>query len=76
MLTERPPTQNVSPTPIFLELNVLLEKTDISALLQKQTIAEFNSKHLQTLMWELVPESPVSASKPIQVSAQQQAEFD
>ena len=53
MLTERPPTQNVSPTPISLGLNVLFEKTDISAFLQKQTIAEFSSEHLQTLMQEL-----------------------
>ena len=76
MLTERPPTQNVSPTPVSLGLNVLLEKTNISALLQEQTIAEFNSKHLQTLMWELVPESPMVVSKSIQESAQQQVEVD
>ena len=29
MLTERPPTQRVSPTPVSLGLNVLLEKTDL-----------------------------------------------
>ena len=74
MLTERPPTQNVSPTPISLGLNVLFEKTDISAFLQKQTIAEFSSEHLQTLMQELTPETPISPSKPRQASVQQQVE--
>ena len=76
MLTERPPTQRVSPTPVSLGLNVLLEKTDLSAFRQEQTIAGFNFKHLQTLMWELVPESPMFASKSIQESTQQQVEVD
>ena len=74
MLTGRPPTQNVSPTPISLGLNVLFEKTDISGFLQKQTIAEFSSEHLQTLMQELPSEIPISPSKPRQASLQQRVE--
>ena len=76
MLTGRPPTQNVSLTPISLGLNVLFEKTDIKAFLQKQTIAEFSSEHLQTLMWKNAPEIPIPSSEPVQASAQQQAESD
>ena len=76
MLTERPPTPNVSPTPISFGLNVLLEKTDLSALLQEQAIAEFSSEHLQTLMWKIVPEVPMSFSKPIKASEQEQIELD
>ena len=43
MLTERPPIQNVSPISLSLGLNVLFEKTDLSALLQKLAMAEFSS---------------------------------
>ena len=75
MLTERLPTQHTSSTPISMELNALLEKTDISAFFQKQAIAEFSSGHLQTLMWKIVPEVPMSFSKPIKASEQEQVEF-
>ena len=59
MLTERQPTQHVSSTPVSLGLNVLFGKIDISALLQKQAVAEFSSKHLQTLMWKIAPKGPI-----------------
>ena len=71
MLTERQPTQHVSSTPISLELNALFEKTNINALLQEQAIAEFSSKHLQTLIWEIAPETPMSPSEPTQAPVQQ-----
>ena len=74
MLTERQPTQHTSSTPISLELNALFEKTNINAFLQEQVIAEFSSKHLQTLMWEVTSEGPIPPPKPIQTSTQQQAE--
>ena len=74
MLTEKSPTQNVSPISVSLELNVLFEKTDISALLQKLAMAEFSSNRLQTPMWEIAPEDPMLPSESIQTSAQQQVE--
>ena len=75
MLTERPPTQHTSSTPISLELNALFEKTNINTLLQEQAIAEFSSEHLQTLMWKIVPEVPIPASEPVKASEQEQVEF-
>ena len=72
MLTERPPTQHILSTPIPRELNALFEKTNINAILQEQAIAEFSSKHLQTLMLEIAPEG--TPPKTRQTSAQQQAE--
>ena len=74
MLTERPPIQNVSPISVSLGLNVLFEKTDISALLQKLAMAEFSSNRLQTPMWEIAPEDPMLPSESIQTSTQQQVE--
>ena len=74
MLTKRPPIQNVSPTPISFGLNVLLEKTDISALLQKQAIAEFSFEHLQTSIQEFAPDGPASPSESTRGSVQQQVE--
>ena len=74
MLTERQPIEHILSTPFSLELNALFEKTNINALLQEQAIAEFSSKHLQTLMWEIAPEGPSPPSKPMQTSAQQQVE--
>ena len=76
MLTERSPTQHTSSTSISLELNALFEKTNINALLQEQTIAEFGSKHLQTLMQEIAPKGPMSSSEPIKSSEQEQVELD
>ena len=58
MLIEKSPTQNVSPTPVSLELNALLEKANI-----KHAISEFSSKSLQTLM---SPSEPIKVSKQVE----------
>ena len=76
MLTEKSPTHNASSTLVSLGLKVLFERTDISALLQKQIVAEFGSKYLQTLVWEPTPEILMPSSEQIKASEQEQVELD
>ena len=74
MLTERPPTRNVSPTPVPLGFNVLFERIDISKLFQKLARTEFNCNRLQTLMLEIAPETSISPPEPTETSEQGQVE--
>ena len=71
MLTERPPTQNVSSTPISLKPNALFENIDMSGFFQMLTSPEFSSDQLKTLMWEIAPVCPIPPDEYKQNLAQQ-----